>query len=148
MSIKNRISTFVILLCAMSACLKVKAQVDNYSFQAMCIIQVNGQSLMETCNITESRDGQWRRGIRVIAPVHNYEMKDGTFSGCPDNKSTWDSVSRECYRFSWSAEPLPGNNNKKCPQKNGFITPCKLMISENLMIRITPHILVQGLTFG
>ena len=82
MRIKTAVTTAAVMLCAFAPCLQALSQQTSDNFQAMCIIQVNGQQLMETCDITEFRDGQWRKGIRVVAPVHNYEMRKGTFSGC------------------------------------------------------------------
>ncbi len=131
-----------------ASCSSAIGQTLQETFNAMCIIQINGQQLMETCEVTEVRNGQWRTGIRVVAPIHQYEMRNGTFSGCHSNAKTWDSVTNSCYSFSWNSEPLPGNEGKSCPEKDGWVTPCNLMTSENQMIRITPHLLVQGLSFG
>ena len=136
------------ILCALTPHSQANGKQAADHFQSMCVIQINGQQLMETCNVTEIRDGQWRRGIRVVAPVHGYEMRGGVLSGCPKSASTWDSVAKRCYRFSWTSEPLPGNEGKSCPENDGLITPCKYMDSDNLLVRITPHLLVQGLTFG
>ena len=124
------------------------SQTTTENFKSMCIIQLNGRQLMETCDVTEVRDGQWRKGIRVVAPIHNYEMRKGVLSGCPTSESIWDAVTNYCYSFSWTSNPLPGNEGKSCPTKDGWTTPCELMISDNQMIRVTPHLLVQGLSFG
>jgi len=143
-----RITKLALGIVFAATCGSAKAQTSQDTFKAMCIIQINGQQLMETCEVTEVRDGQWRRGMRVLAPIHQYEMRNGTFSGCPSNAKTWDSVTNSCYSFSWNSEPLPGNEVKSCPEKEGWVTPCSLMTSDNQMIRITPHLLVQGLSFG
>ena len=144
----SRVSQVAIFAFFAATCSSAFAQKSQDTFNAMCIIQINGKQLMETCQVTEVRDGQWRMGIRVVAPVHQYEMRQGALSGCPSNATTWDSATKSCYSFGWKSEPLPGNEGKSCPQKDGWITPCSLMLTDNQMIRITPHLLVQGLTFG
>ena len=84
MRIKTAVTTAgAVMLCAFAPYLQALSRQSTDNFQAMCIIQVNGQQLMETCNVTEFRDGQWRKGMRVVAPFHNYEMREGTLSGCP-----------------------------------------------------------------
>ena len=148
MRIKTAVTTAAVMLCAFAPYLQALSRQSTDNFQAMCIIQVNGQQLMETCNVTEFRDGQWCKGMRVVAPFHNYEMREGTLNGCPKNASTWDTVSRKCYSYLWTSEALPGNEGKSCPEKDGWVTPCGLMTSDKQMIRVTPHLLVQGLTFG
>ena len=146
--IKSRLVFIAIGTVLASTTNSAIGQTSQETFKAMCIIQMNGQQLMETCKVTEIRNGQWRKGIRVVAPIHQYEMRQGKMSGCPSNTPTWDSTTKSCYSFSWKSEPLPGNEGKRCPEKNGLMTICSLMFSENQMIRITPHLLVQGLSFG
>ena len=145
---KSSLASIAVSAVVAATCSSAIGQTSQETFNAMCIIQINGQQLMETCQVTEIRNGQWREGIRVVASIHQYEMREGTLSGCPSNATTWDSATNFCYSFSWQSEPLPGNEGKSCPEKDGWITPCNLMISDNQMIRITPHLLVQGLSFG
>ena len=125
-----------------------RAEVSIDEFNSMCIIQVNQKRLMETCRIKEMRKGQWRIGLHVVAPIHKYEMRDGVYSQCPSEKPTWDSVSNSCYEVSWRTEPVPGEETKSCPEITGLNTPCPIRVTHNSMMRVTPHLLVQGLTFG
>ena len=124
------------------------AQHSVNQYSAMCKLYLGSKTYIETCNIIEKRDGQWRRGLRVIAPIRGYEFRKGSYSGCPKDKPTWDSVTGSCYSFSWRGEALPGNEGAKCKSDQYGIQPCGLMTTDQQLIRITPHLAVQGLTFG
>lgn len=124
------------------------AQRSEDRFSAMCRLYLKGRIYMETCDIIEARDGQWRRGLKVVAPIRGYELRMGIYSGCPKSSSTWDSVTKSCYSFSWSGEALPGNEGAKCESDQYGTKPCGLMTTDQQLIRISPHLAVQGLTFG
>lgn len=144
-SVVARSLLFTFLLIAFSS-LPASASRTRDKFDRLCKVNANGSELLETCSVEEVREGQWRIGLRVVARLAKYEYRSGVFSMCKDERLFWDSTSRVCSRFEWVAEPLPGRTKKCFPAPSGEMA-CP-MNSDDSLIKISPQLSVQGLTFG